>query len=66
MAEKKPRHNNTSREVRDKWDKEHLTKFTIYFRNDLDTDILQAVNEEKANGLKTTDVFRKLIRNGLK
>lgn len=63
--EKKKRHNNTSREIRDKWDKEHLQRYNIYFRTDLDADIISAVDYLKKQGYKTTDVFRELIRNGL-
>lgn len=64
MAEKKPGHNRTSREVRDRWDSEHLIKYTIYMRTDKDTDIISAINGLLIDGYKITDVFRTLIRAG--
>lgn len=66
MKEVKPRHNNTSREARDRWDSEHLTKIMLSLNNETDADILSAVRELKTQGYKTTDAFRELIRNGLK
>ena len=64
MAEK--RHNNTSREARDKWDKEHLTRIMLSLHNEKDADIISAIVELESQGYKRGTALKELIRAGLK
>lgn len=63
---KKPRHDNTSREVHNRWDKAHLTPLMLAFNNEKDADILAAYDSLKRQGYKTSDAVKHLLRYGLK
>lgn len=64
MATAKPRHDTTSREAHDRWDKAHLTKIRVLLNNENDLDIIAAIDYLKEQGYKTTDAIRELIRSG--
>lgn len=62
MEEQKKRKTTTSSEVKARYNKKTYVQYTVSFRKDTDEDIIEKVEAEKATGLSTADVFRKLIR----
>lgn len=62
MEGQKKRKTTTSSEVKARYNKKTYVQYTVSFRKDTDEDIIEKVEAEKATGLSTADVFRKLIR----
>lgn len=63
MPENK-RKTHTSTEVKARYNKKTYKNYNLNFRIDDDSDIIVAIEKEKASGASTTEAFRRLLRKG--
>lgn len=60
--EKPKRKTHTSNEVKKRYSDKTYNRYLLSFRKNEDADIIALIEAEKAKGLSTTEVFRKLIK----
>lgn len=56
----------TSNEVKLKWIKKAYSRYTISLRKDSDGELIDLIESMKASGKTTTEVFRELLKGGVK
>lgn len=64
MPENK-RKTHTSTEVKARYNKKTYKNYNLNLRIDNDSDIIAAIENEKASGASTTEAFRRLLRKVL-
>lgn len=53
----------TSYEVRQRWDKENLLKLGISLHRKNDADLVEYVEQQKANGKTASEIFREALHH---
>lgn len=53
----------TSYEIRQRWDRENLLKLGISLHRTKDADIIAYIDQQKAKGKKTSEIFRKALKH---
>ena len=63
MAEEKKRRTTTSSDVKARYNKKTYVQYTLNFRKDTDSDLIEMIEAERNKGFSTADAFRNLLHN---